>query len=303
MPTDVASAALTTLAPYLRCPNCGGALRLVDRSLGCDRGHRFDLARQGHVALPAPGRSLARGDSAEMVAARVEFLAAGHYAPIAAAVVAAARQALGSPGPPRELMVDSGAGTGYYLGAVLDDRSGAWGLALDSSRPALRRAVRSHARVAGVICDVWQELPVQTGAANLILNVFAPRNPGEIDRILAPGGALITVTPTPRHLHELVARLGLLGVAADKQERLHTGLSPHLESVGRRELDFQIFLSSEDVAALVAMGPSAHHLDPDDVSRATEALPGEIGVTAAVVVETFRRVGTREAGEVRASAD
>lgn len=294
MPSRAASAALTALAPYLRCPHCGGALGFVDGALGCDRGHRFDPARQGHVALPVPGRNPARGDSAEMVAARVKFLGVGHYAPIAAGVVAAAGEVLGWPGNPRELVVDSGAGTGYYLGAVLDDHHGAWGLALDSSRPALRRAVRSHARVAGVICDVWQELPVQTGAADLILNVFAPRNPGEIERILAAHGALITVTPTSRHLHQLVARLGLLGVAEDKQERLHTGLSPHLESAGRRELDFEMTLSPQDVAALVTMGPSSHHLDRDALRRAAEALPGELGVTAAVVIETFRRAGTRK---------
>ena len=292
MPAHAAPAALTALASHLRCPNCGSALHPVDRSLGCDRGHRFDLGRQGHVALPAPGRSPAPGDSAEMVAARVEFLTAGHYAPIAAAVIAAAREALGPPGPGRELVVDSGAGTGYYLAAVLDDRSGAWGLALDSSRPALRRAVRGHARIAAVICDVWQELPVQTGAADLVLNVFAPRNPGEIDRVLAPHGNLITVTPRSRHLHQLVTRFGMLGVAGDKQERLHSGLAPHLRSVGRRELEFEMTLHPPDVAALVAMGPSAHHLDDALVSEAVEALPTELGVTAAVVIETFgRRVG------------
>lgn len=302
MATHAASAALTALAPCLRCPNCGSALDPVNGSLGCDRGHRFDLGRQGHVALPAPGRSPARGDSAEMVAARSAFLAAGHYAPIAEGVVAAARQALQSSAPPR-LVVDSGAGTGYYLGAVLEDHPEAWGLALDSSRPALRRALRSHARIGGVVCDVWQGLPVQAAVADLILNVFAPRNPGEIDRILAPRGALITVTPTARHLQQLVARLGLLGVAADKQARLHAGLSPHLESVARRELAFQLSLSPGDVAALVAMGPSAHHLDAGDVSRATAALPREVGVTAAVVIETFRRAGTGGAGELRAAAD
>ena len=81
----------------------------------------------------------------------------------------------------------------------------------------------------------------------------------------------------------------MLGVAEDKQERLHSGLDPHLQSVWRGELEFPMALSPRDVAALVAMGPSAHHLDPDLVSEVAQALPDELDVTAAVVIETFRR--------------
>jgi 23S rRNA (guanine745-N1)-methyltransferase len=155
---------------------------------------------------------------------------------------------------------------------VLDALPGARGIALDASRPALRRAVRAHPRITGVACDIWDAIPIEDGAADLMLNVFAPRNPAEIRRVLAPGGRLIVVTPTAKHLHEL----DLLAIHPGKRERLHAALSApeHSELV-----EFELVLDDHEVRTLTAMGPSAHHgFQPHGPAR----------VTASVVVETFR---------------
>ncbi|MEU8392947.1 putative RNA methyltransferase, partial [Micromonospora sp. NPDC048843] len=138
----------------LRCPVCGEPLAEAaagtTSALRCPRRHSFDIARQGYVNLLA-GRAPHVGDSAEMVAARADFLAAGHYDSISAALSDAAREAVGrlraTPTPDLgayPLVVDAGAGTGRYLGAVLAALPDAVGLALDVSKPALRRAARAH---------------------------------------------------------------------------------------------------------------------------------------------------------------
>jgi hypothetical protein len=116
----VPSAALTAAASSLRCPNCGAPLICADRALRCASGHSFDVARQGHVALLPPGRTTAGGDSSEMVAARDAFLGAGHFAPIAAAVTTAAQMVVGTSTDSERCVVDLGAGTGYYLAALLE---------------------------------------------------------------------------------------------------------------------------------------------------------------------------------------
>ena len=227
-----------------------------------------------------------------MVAARDTFLTAGHYAALAEGVVAegiAAAQAVVEPvRASAGLVVDLGAGTGYYLAALLQDLPDWHAIALDASRPALRRALRAHPRITAIACDVWQELPIQDARADIVLNVFAPRNAREIVRILAPGGTLIVVTPTSRHLRQLIRHFELLDVDADKQARLHATLSPQLESVRRRELEFDLTLGPDDVHALIAMGPSARHLDPDDLRDRILALPPETHVSASFAVETFR---------------
>lgn len=303
-------AALEAVAGRLRCPHCASPVALDDRTVGCRRGHRYDIARQGYVSLFPPAGRPHTGDTAAMVAARETFLGAGHYNPIARAVADAADAAdphavahtagevetppvtadgLGTrPAEPGGMVVDLGAGTGYYLAAVLDRRPAWRGLALDASREALRRAVRAHARIAGVRCDAWRPLPVRDGAADLVLNIFAPRAPGEIARVLAPGAAVVIVTPGPGHLHELIEPLGMLAVGDDKQERLRESLSPHLEPAAARDVEVRLSLTREDVRALVAMGPSAHHVDAADLERRLAALPDPVDATASVVVETFR---------------
>ena len=61
--------ALATVASWLRCPVCAGSMTLDERSLRCDRGHAFDVAKQGYVNLLGHGAPQ-HADSAEMVAAR-----------------------------------------------------------------------------------------------------------------------------------------------------------------------------------------------------------------------------------------
>lgn len=279
------------MAARLRCPNCGASLTVAGRALRCVSGHAFDLARQGYVTLMAPHGGGARGDSTDMVAARETFLAAGHYAALAEALAAAAQEVVEPVGGRARLVVDLGAGTGYHLAALLERLPDWHGIALDASRPALRRALRAHPRIAAIACDVWRELPIQDASADLVVNVFAPRNAQEIARILAPGGTLIVVTPTPRHLHQLVREFELLGVEADKQARLHATLSPHLESVRRRQLEFGMTLGRGDVHALIAMGPSAHRLDAENLRARLVGLPPHKRVSASVIIETFRHSG------------
>jgi 23S rRNA (guanine745-N1)-methyltransferase len=282
--------ALADVAARLRCPNCAATLSLSGRVLRCADGHAFDIAREGYVALAPPRRKLAPGDSPGMVAARERFLATGHYRAIADEVAAAIPADLAPRAGVAPLAVDLGAGTGYYLAALLQDRARWQGVALDASRPALRRAARAHPQIAAVACDVWRELPLQNAVADVVVNVFAPRNGQETARVLAPGGALVVVTPEPSHLRELVDALGLLDVGADKQERLHATLAPRLQPVRRRERELAMTLDHDQLRALVAMGPSAHHVDSRLLDERIAKLPRSVRVGASLAIETFRAI-------------
>jgi 23S rRNA (guanine745-N1)-methyltransferase len=269
---------LPAVLDCLACPYCGAGLSEVDGALRCVRGHVFDLARQGYATLLPAGARGGGGDDAAMVAARAAFLAAGHYAPLTAALVAAA-----GPGP----VLDVGAGTGHHLAAVLDADPASVGLALDLSRYAARRAARAHPRAGAVVADAWAGLPVPAAAIGTVLDVFSPRNGAETARVLRPGGRLVVVTPAPDHLRGLVDVLGGLAVDAAKDARLAAALEPHLDPVDRTEHRWDLALSHDDATAAIAMGPSARHLS--DLAGRVAALPDPVRTTAAVVVSRYRR--------------
>ena len=269
--------------PYLRCPICSSPITAVSTgpgpsSLRCARGHSFDIAKQGYATLIAD-RTPHAGDSAEMVADRAAFLAAGHYAFIAKALAATAA-GLDATG----LVLDAGTGTGYYLSAVLDALPGAVGLGLDVSKPALRRAARAHPRANAALADLWRPLPLVDGAAGLIVDVFAPRNVPEFRRVLRPGGALLMVTPTADHLADLVGAYGLIRVDPDKAGRVGDALGAHFAVESTRTLRREMRLDAAEVRTLIGMTPSARHVSLDAIPAA------ERTVTAAVDLTTYRPV-------------
>ena len=270
----------------LACPVCGDSLSVVpgETTLGCPAGHRFDRARQGQVTLLPPGHRPPSGDSAAMVADRVAFLGAGHYAGVTSALVSAVRD-----GSEPATLLDLGGGTGHHLAAVLERLPGAVGVVLDSSPYAARRAARAHLRAVAVVADTWARLPVRDAAVDRVLVVFAPRNGPEIARVLRPGGRLVVVTPAADHLGEIVGSLGLLRVDPDKAARLAASLEPHLEPVGTAVHREVLSLDRTSVATLVGMGPHARHLSPEVLAAAVGRLDEPVAVTVSVEVGSYRR--------------
>lgn len=244
------SDALLVLVDALACPNCRGPFAVTGGSLRCGVGHTFDVARQGYVNLM--GRGAPRNaDTADMVAARDQFLGSGHYLPIREAVSDAV-------GESRRLL-EVGAGTGWYASGVLDRIPDALGLATDVSVPASRRTARAHPRLAAVVADTWAGLPVADHAFDALLCVFAPRNAEEFSRVLAPGGRLVVVTPGPNHLAELRAQHDLLDIGADKVDTLRTAFAGRFEQANSVQVRKPMSLSDEEATALVGMGPNAFH--------------------------------------------
>jgi 23S rRNA (guanine745-N1)-methyltransferase len=268
----------------LACPVCGAGLSAGDGGLVCAAGHRFDRARQGHVTLLPPGHRPPSGDSAEMVADRVAFLEAGHYAGVTRVLA----ETVGVGPEPRRLL-DLGGGTGHHLARVLDGLPAAVGVVLDSSPYAARRAARAHPRAVAVVADTWARLPVADSAVDRVLVVFAPRNGPEIARVLADDGRLVVVTPAADHLSELVGPLDLLRVDPDKAARLAAALEPHLEPVAAVVHRERLRLDRAAVATLVGMGPHARHLTQAAVRATLAGLPELLDVTVAVRIGTYRR--------------
>lgn len=265
----------------LRCSVCGNPLTGVDRTLRCPEGHSFDLARQGYVNLLHARIPAGTADTAPMVAARADFLASGAYRPLADELARICAESDG-------LVIDAGAGTGYYLAHVLDAASAASGLALDVSAVALRRAARAHARLGAAVWNLWEPWPVGDEVASAVVNVFAPRNGPEFHRVLRPGGLLVVASPAPDHLHEL----GDLVLAVDerKDERLDGTLGEYFARTGRTPVHRTASLTPAQIRQAVEMGPAAHHLDKGGRRERLDGLSSSREVTVSFTVSTYRRL-------------
>ncbi|GGZ31352.1 ubiquinone biosynthesis protein [Streptomyces inusitatus] len=287
--------ALEQFLDFLRCPLCRSRLHPDSgASLRCPAGHTFDLARHGYAALLTGARATS-GDDAAMVRARDRFLATGRYLPIRRAVARLAvtgtdtGTSTSTSTDVRRTVVDVGCGTGYYLAGVLDRLPDARGLGLDTSVRALRAAARSHERAAAASWDVFRPFPLAGGTADVVLNVFAPRNPSEFHRILRPAGALIVVRPTGRHLAELRGRVrAMVAVDPAKEERLHRALDPYFEATATERVEYRMSsLTGQEAPDLVGMTPSARHMTGIEGGDG-DRLPEGGTVTVSVLATAYR---------------
>ena len=267
--------------PFLRCPLCGEGLAVSGQSLLCAQRHTFDVARAGYVNLLMGRKSLAPtvGDSRVMLRARQEFLERGYYAPLSDAVNATVRERVASAAPSAQslMVVDFGCGTGYYqtrLQAALRDALPAariWSVGVDVSRDAVSIAARTHPDAYFVVADLKRGLPFADSCVNVGLNIFAPRNASEFARVTRPGGLLLIVIPGDEHLADLRAALPILGVEANKRERITEQLAGAFQCESSRSLGFELRLTGPDAAALVAMTPSARRITEQDLEQLATA--------------------------------
>ena len=270
---------LSAIIDLLDCPVCQGDLDMDESTVICDRGHTFDVARQGYVSLLTGAAGKLHSDSVAMVSARERVLGSGLYDPISDAVAAL------TAGP---VTLDVGAGTGYYLTrCVAAGVPDARGIGLDLSKAGARATARAHPRIGSVIADAWQRLPVRDHGIDSVLSVFAPRNVAEFTRVLTPAGVLIVVTPTPRHLAELVEPMGMIGVDPAKPERIGNTLGAAFTRTERIPVEHTMTLDRALVADVVTMGPSAYHLSENEIADRAGGLGETVDVVCSVTVSVY----------------
>ena len=287
---------LSHIVDILADPSDGTALSGADdfSRLVSESGHSFDVAKQGYVTLAAGAGLKHKGDDMDMVNAREAYLATGHFAPFVESVTGAVQDALDASSlsafTPASLL-EVGAGTGYYLAHTLDSIDGARGVGLDISPHAAKHLAKCHPRVGAVVADVWQQLPIRDESIDAISVVFAPRNPSEFQRVLAPGGQVIVLTPGAGHLDELREPLGILGVEEGKVDRMYEQAEGHLEQAADPvDISFPIQLDKAAIAAQVGMSPSARHISADELAERMAALPPTLTVTARARLDRLRAV-------------
>lgn len=276
---------------WLRCPNCFHDLEAVDeRTFGCATGHRFDRSKYGYLTLLPPKAPRTIGDDRTMLSARSALLSGGAYAPIVTALIDTARA--GGDGSKSEGMrvADLGCGTGHYSAELARALPDVRSLVTDRSPDAIRESLRSLPAATGVVLDIWRPLPIRTAVADLVLNIFAPRNPGEFARILRPGGTLLIVVPTERHLEELRHDGLVLDVPSGKSALVMEQFSAAGFTLRTMQaVEYSIETNAEVRRLLTGMGPAAHHSREPASAGDRDS---DVVVTVSIELLAFERIST-----------
>lgn len=247
------------------CPICASPLTLNQRTFACENRHSFDLAKEGYVNLMPANHKHSKnpGDSKEMMQARREFLATGHYAKLSQTL---AHVALDSASSNEDMtLLDMGCGEGYYTEGIrqaLPESAQVYGL--DISKVAVKYASKRYPDCDFSVASSYR-LPFADNSLDAIVKVYAPSSEDELIRCLKPGGVLISVTPGERHLYQLRERI-YQTVRAHQDE---TEKFSKLTLIDQTPLHYQMNLENGAGLQLLQMTPFAW--------KASDGLRSELG--------------------------
>jgi 23S rRNA (guanine745-N1)-methyltransferase len=274
--------------PALRCPLDAMPLVLEDGSLICSNGHRYDIGKQGYANLLSVQhkRSLNPGDSKDMVSARQSFLSAGFYEPIAKSVMHSVSQAAKLPAAQSPAakspvtVLDAGCGEGYYLHYLSEHHRGPLNIiGFDISKWAVQRAARRCHGTWMVASN--KNIPLVDSSVDVVLEMFGFPDYASFERILAPGGRLIRVTPAPQHLIEL-RRL----IYPQVHQTANADRYPSsLHTLSSEQLAFNVELEHQSLKDLLLMTP--HMFKTSMQGQSNLERIDHLTVTVDVVIDTL----------------
>ena len=239
----------------LICPVCGSALDFMNGTARCEKGHCFDIAREGYVNLLRSSKSGDLiGDDKASARCRRDFLNKGYYAVLRDTLCEIFRDREGS-------LLDICCGEGYYTSAL-------------AKIPALqvygfdisREMVRLAAKRGGCKFFVANlaSIPIAEESMDYATHLFAPFQEAAFCRILKPGGRLITVIPGKYHLFGL--KQALYDTPYENDEQLPETSRLKLKRVVK-VADTITLSSQEDIQAVFRMTPYYFHTSAADKEK------------------------------------
>lgn len=267
------------------CPLCNSPLFSDGRSLFCggERRHCYDLAKSGYVNLQNPGKmsNAKAGDDSGMISARRAFLKTGAYDGISDGCAAALLKYKDG----IKIFIDAGCGEGYHTSRIYDGLGAEYAIGFDASKHAADKAAKSRGDrneffAAGNIFS----MPVESGAADAVVSLFAPVAAEEFARVLKDDGLLLVCSSGENHLLEMRQ------VIYD-EVRITPALSEvpaGFELLGREENSYKITVDNKSLSDLFYMTPFSYRTAEAGRKRLL-SLPS-LEITVQVQYSIYRKI-------------
>lgn len=273
----------------LNCPVCLEPLQGDKKHLECPNRHSYDAAKQGYwnLLLANQKRSKDPGDNAEMVQARRQFLALGHYQALADTI--AERLAVLATEQDTPRILDMGCGEGYYTHRMqqrLELTGHNYQLAgLDISKHAVKAACNQTKALTWMVAS-GARMPVADASLDLLTVLFSRLMPEEFSRTLKPGAELLVAYPGEDHLIELRALI--------YDEVRHSGFKPEsvlgeqFELISTEPVKYSFTLPDKiQISQLLAMTPHGWRIN--QAARDRLAKLNSLALTLDVSLARFKR--------------
>ncbi len=242
---------------FLCCPLCKSRFLLSQGgSFVCENGHCFDLSTKGYVYFLGAAKGGTERYGGELFANRRAVFDAGFYEPIAREIAGLAVRYMPQN---RRTILDAGCGEGYYAQFLAHEtRAEVYGM--DNSKAAVLAAAKQPGDVRFMVADL-ANMPVQDGAAGLVLNILTPANYGEFARILCENGAVIKAVPGERYLREL--RACIFGEKEYSNKKIIGHMAEHADIAEHKTIEYNLRVTQEQLSCFYKMTPMTTHAQAD----------------------------------------
>ncbi len=242
---------------FLLCPVCKSELKQQARSFLCEKGHCFDIAKEGYVNLITGSKSGdLTGDNKDMARSRKAFLDKGYFRDLSDSLC----NILGSITPSNVL--DICCGEGYYAEEITK-KLDCFVYGFDLSKEMIRLAAKRKSKAEFFVANM-ANIPVADNSIDCAIHLFAPFCEKEFLRIIKPGGYLISICPGAKHLWELKA--ALYENPYENEE-----ISPDLPGFSFQKAINTVscitLADNNDIESLFKMTPYYYHTSPQDKAK------------------------------------
>lgn len=276
----------------LTCPICKADFAASgNKSLICVNNHCYDIAKQGYVNFASSKEFIY---SEELFEHRHMIFEAGFYQPLVDKINEIidkyennkklreqAGNTLFMPHSINEMgntaIIDAGCGEGYFIKSICKDMP-CHKLAFDISKEAVRMASRGITDTAWMTADTGS-IPVKDGCVDVVLNILAPANYSEFNRICKKeiqinndkpgdsriqdgGGIVIKAVPGSAYLSELRQ---LAGEGLQNKSYDNTAIFEHFKNninlISKEEITYTMPINYQQAVSFSKMTPMLSKID------------------------------------------
>jgi len=234
------------------CPNCKSILQRLDKTVRCDKGHSFDVSKDGYInlLLPHQKKKLNPGDNKIMMNAREAFLSTGHY-DLLIDQINKSIESLKTEHVPLHFL-DIGCGTGYYTRQILKNDP-LTKIGLDISKQGITKASKKDKEATYIVGSAF-DIPIQLESVDIAMSIFSPIQIQEVHRVLKKDGIIIKVIPSQDHMKEVAALI--YDKLAPHDSSIITDLEKNgFKIISEHTIDNKVSLKDQILHSFIRMTP------------------------------------------------